>query len=436
MRPNVQPPIILKQARIIDPSRGLDEVGTVVVDGGVVRAAGAQALNQGHPDGAWVIDCSGLVVAPGLVDMRVFVGEPGREHRETLSSAGQAAAAGGITTIVTMPDGDPVIDDVSLVDFMQRRGRDTSAVHVHPMAAMTKGLKGREMTEIGLLREAGAVAFTDGRNSVTNAQVMRRILTYARDFDALIVHHVEDPDLVGSGVMNEGETASRLGLLGIPVEAESVMLDRDLRLAALSRSRYHAAQLSCAQSIEALRRAKDAGLNVSCGASINNLTLNENDIGPYRTFFKMSPPLRTEADRQAIVDAVADGTIDVIVSSHDPQDVETKRHPFAEAADGAIGLETLLAAGLRLVHDGTLSLMDLIAATSSRPAALLGLDGGTLAPGAIADILVFAPDKTWQVREDAIRSRSKNTPFEGTRFDGCVVRTLVAGQLIYDYASI
>jgi len=430
-----QPPIVFRGARIVDPSRGLDETGTVIVDGDRILAAGADAANQGQPEGAWSIDCRGLVIVPGLVDMRVFVGEPGHEHRETLASAGQAAAAGGVTSIVTMPDGDPVIDDIALVDFVRRRARDTSSVHVHPMAAMTLGLKGTEMTEIGLLKQAGAVAFTNGRKALVNSMVMRRILTYARDFDAMVVHHVEDPDLVGSGVMNEGEAASRLGLAGIPREAESVMLDRDVRLAGLSGGRYHAAQISCAQSVEIVRRARDEGLDVTCGAAIPNLTLNENDIGPYRTFFKVSPPLRSEDDRQAIVAALADGTIDVVVSGHDPQDVEAKRHPFAEAANGAIGLETLLAAGLRLVHSGDVKLETLIRAMSSRPAELLGLDAGTLKPGAPADLTVVDLHDTWTMREEDIRSRSKNTPFEGARFEGRVVRTLVAGSMVYDYAS-
>ncbi len=278
--------------------------------------------------------------------MRAFIGEPGADHRETLASASQAAAAGGVTTIICQPDTSPAIDDPAIVDFVLRRARDTAIVHVHPMAAITKGLEGKEMTEIGLLKAAGAVAFTDGDRSVTNAQVMRRALTYARDFDALIVHHTEDPDLVGDGVMNEGEFAARLGLLGIPPAAETIMLERDMRLVALTGGRYHAASITCADSLEVLRRAKDAGLNVTASASINHLTLNENDIGSYRTFLKLSPPLRAEDDRKRLVEAVASGLIDVVMSDHNPQDVETKRLPFAEASPGAIGLETMLTAGL------------------------------------------------------------------------------------------
>jgi dihydroorotase len=291
---------------------------------------------------AVVIECGGQVLAPGLVDMRAFIGEPGAEHRETFETASKAAAAGGVTTVVTMPDTNPVLDDPAIIDFVLRRAGEKAIVNVRPAAALTKGLEGREMTPIGLLSEAGAVAFTDGARSVTNAQVMRRALAYARDFGALIIHHVEDPDLVGDGVMNEGELSARLGLHGIPREAETVMLERDVRLVRLTGGRYHAAMISCADSVEIVRAAKARGLPVTCGVSINNLTLNENDIGDYRTFLKLAPPLRHEDDRQAVIEALADGTIDAIVSDHNPQDVETKRLPFAEAADGAIGLETLL----------------------------------------------------------------------------------------------
>src|SRR5262247_1338460 len=317
-------PILLTNARIVDPSRDLDFPGDLLIADGVIREAKSGISAAGVPEGAQIIDCDGRVVAPGLIDMRAFVGEPGAEYRETLASASEAAAAGGVTTIVCQPDTDPVIDDPAIVDFVLRRARDTAIVHVHPAAALTKGLKGEEMTEIGLLKAAGAVAFTDGAKSVTNSQVMRRALTYARDFDALIVHHTEDPDLVGEGVMHEGEFATRLGLAGIPYAAESVMLERDMRLAALTGGRYHAASLSSIESLEILKRARDAGVDVSASVSINHVTLNENDIGPYRTFLKLSPPLRTEDDRLALVAAVASGLLDVIMSDHNPQDVEVK----------------------------------------------------------------------------------------------------------------
>src|SRR4051794_35040694 len=349
-------PILLANARLIDPSRNLDSTGDVLIVDGVIRDSRRGIGAAGVPEGTDIVNCAGKVVAPGLVDMRAFVGEPGAGHRETFASASQAAAAGGITTIICQPDTKPVIDNSATVDFVLRRARDTAIVNIQPMAALTKGMAGAEMTEIGLLKAAGAVAFTDGERSVTNAQVLRRALTYARDFDALIMHHTEDPDLVGDGVMNEGEFAARLGLVGVPTAAETVMLERDLRLAALAEARYHAASLTCVDSLNVLRRAKEAGVRVTASCSINHLTLNENDVGSYRTFCKMAPPLRAETDRLALVQAVASGLIDAVVSDHDPQDVETKRLPFAEAMPGAIGIETMLTAGLRLVHNGDLDL--------------------------------------------------------------------------------
>ena len=293
-------PILLANARIVDPSRDVDMLGDVLMAEGVIREAKRGIGAAGVPEGTEVIECRGRLVAPGLIDMRAFVGEPGEAARETLASASQAAAAGGVTTIICQPATTPAIDDPATVDFVLRRARDTAIVHVHPMAAITKGLEGKEMTEIGLLKAAGAVAFTDGDKSVTSAQVMRRVLTYAGDFDALIVHHTEDPALVADGVMNEGEFAARLGLIGIPKTAETIMLERDIRLVALTGGRYHAASVTCGESLEVLRRAKDAGLDVSAAASINHITLNENDIGPYRTFLKVSPPLARRGRPQAL----------------------------------------------------------------------------------------------------------------------------------------
>lgn len=428
-------PVVFTNARVIDPSRKLDAAGAVIVADRRIVAAGPEAESAARPAGAEIVDCNGTIIAPGLVDMRVFVGEPGAEHRETFASASQAAAAGGVTTIITMPDTDPVIDDVALVDFIMRRARDEAAVRVYPMAAATKGLAGSEITELGLLREAGAVGFTDGRRTITNTLVMRHALTYARDFGALIMHHAIDPSLGGHGVMNEGEVATRLGLTGIPKEAEIIMLERDIRLAALTGGRYHAAQISCAESLEIVRRAKSTGISVTCGVSINHISLNENDVGPYRTFFRLSPPLRSDNDRRAMVDGLADGTIDVIVSSHDPQDVDTKRHPFAEAADGAVGLETMLPAALRLFHGGQIDLLTLFGALSTRPAELLGLEVGRLAAGAPADLILIDPDSAWVCEANSLRSKSKNTPFDGARFAGRVLRTLVAGRTVYEYAS-
>jgi dihydroorotase len=426
-------PVLFANARVIDPSQGLDAPGAVLVADGRIAAAGPDAANQGAPEGAEIVDCRGAAVLPGLVDMRVFVGEPGGEHRETLETASRAAAAGGVTTIVTMPDTNPVIDDPALVDFVLRRARDTAIVRVHPMAAMTRRLAGEELAEFGLLQEAGAVAFTQGRQSLRSAKVMRNALTYARDFDALIVHHVEDPDLASGGVMNEGETATRLGLPGAPREAETIMLDRDIRLARLTGGRYHAAQISCTAAVSTVRRAKTTGNGVSAGAAIAHLSLNENDIGAYRTFFKMSPPLRSEEDRQAVVEALADGTIDLVCSAHDPQDVEGKRQPFAEAADGAVGLETMLAVGLRLVHSGEVSLMRLVDAMSTKPAKLLGLEAGTLAPGAPADLIIVDLERPWVVKEEELHSRSRNTAFEGALLSGKVIHTMVGGRPVHRY---
>jgi dihydroorotase len=426
-------PILLTNARIVDPSRDLDMAGDLLIADGVVRETKRGIGAAGVPEGTAVFDCKGKVVAPGLVDMRAFVGEPGAEYRETFATASQAAAAGGVTTIVCQPDTNPAIDEPAVVDFVMRRARDTAIVHVHPMAALTKGLKGAEMAEIGLLKAAGAVAFTDGARSVTNAQVMRRALTYAGDFDALIVHHTEDPDLTGEGVMNEGEFATRLGLMGAPKAAETILLERDVRLVALTGGRYHAASVTCPESLEVLRRAKDAGYAVTASASINHLTLNEGDVGSYRTFCKLTPPLRSEEDRLALADAVASGLIDNVMSDHDPQDVETKRLPFAEAAPGAIGIETMLTAGLRLVHAEKLELAALLKAMSTRPAELLGLPGGSLRPGSVADVIVIDLDAPWVLERDELKSKCKNTPFDEARLTGRVVRTIVAGRTVYEY---
>jgi dihydroorotase len=426
-------PILLANARIIDPSRGLDLDGDLLIADGVIRETRRGIANTGLPEGTEIVDCRGQVAAPGLIDMRAFVGEPGAEYRETFASASLAAAAGGVTTIVSQPNTSPAIDEPAMVDFVLRRARDTAIVHVHPMAALTRGARGAEMTEIGLLKAAGAVAFTDGAKSVTNAQVMRRALTYARDFDALIVHFTEDPDLVGEGVMNEGEFAARLGLAGVPKAAETVMLERDLRLVALSQGRYHAASVTCADSVEVLKRARDHGLAVTASASINHITLNEIDVGSYRTFCKLAPPLRAEEDRKALVEALGSGVIDTIVSDHDPQDVETKRLPFAEAAPGAIGIETMLAASLRLVHSGDITLPVLLRAMSTRPAELLGLPGGTLRPGSPADVVVFDPDAPWVLDRAELKSKCKNTPFDEARLSGRVTRTIVAGRTVYEY---
>ncbi|MCA1952932.1 MAG: dihydroorotase [Hyphomicrobiales bacterium] len=425
-------PLHLANARLIEPVTGLVSPGGVLVEAGRIRDI-APELASARVEGAERLDCAGAIVAPGLVDLRAFIGEPGEEFRETLRSASEAAVAGGVTTLIAQPNTSPVIDDPAVVDFVLRRARDTSLVHIRPAAALTKGCRGQEMTEIGLLKAAGAVAVTDGDRPVVNAQVMRRCLAYARMFDMPVIHHPEDPHLVGEGVMNEGEFATRLGLPGIPAAAEAIMLERDMRLVHLTGARYHAALVSCRESLDILRRAKQAGLPVTAGVSINHLTLNELDIGEYRTFLKLSPPLRGEEDRLALVEAVAEGLIDVIVSDHNPQDVETKRLTFAECAPGAIGLETMLAAGMRLVEAGLISLPRLIEAMSAAPARLAGLDTGRLARGAPADLIVFDPEEPWLVDPARLRSLCKNTPFDGARMSGRVTATLVAGRIVHQY---
>ncbi|MGB2730290.1 MAG: dihydroorotase [Methylovirgula sp.] len=427
-------PLALVNGRLLDPATGKETRGGVLVIDGIIRDVGASVILANLPAHAHAIDCGGDIVAPGLIDMCAFVGEPGAEHRETIATATTAAAAGGVTTILARPDTNPPVDEPAVVDFLLRRARDTGQVRVLPVAALTKGLEGVEIAEIGLLQEAGAVAFSDAAKSLRNAQVMRRVMAYARDFDALVIHHTEDPDLAAEGVMNESELATRLGLTGIPREAEAIMLDRDIRLVALTGVRYHAGLISTKMALDAIRAAKQAGLPITCATSINHLTLNENDIGDYRTFLKLTPPLRAEDERRALVEGLAEGIIDVIVSDHNPQDVETKRLPFAEAEYGAIGLETMLSAGLRLVHSGEVKLSRLLAAMSSRPAEILGLPQGRLAVGAPADLIRFDPDEPYVVDPMKLHSRCKNTPFDEAKMQGRVKLTLVAGQVVWESA--
>lgn len=427
-------PVAFIHARLIDPETGRDEIGGLLIKNGLIEDLGPH-LAKNAPEGAKVIDCAGNILCPGLIDMLVFTGEPGEEHRETLGTASRAAAAGGVTTIVTIPNSRTVIDEVALVDFLKRRARDTAITRVEVMAAMTKGLKGEEMTEIGLLREAGAIAFTNGRHSITNAQVMRRLLTYGRDFDTLMIHYTEDPDLSANGVMNEGEVATRLGLPGIPTLAETIILARDMRLVRDTGARYHAATISCAESLDLIRHSKALKARISAGVSINHLTLNENDIGPYRTFCKVRPPLRSEEDRQAMIEGLRDGSIDVIVSAHDPKDSEVKRQPFAEAAYGAIGVETLLPAALRLYHNQDIALIDLLATMTINPAKILGLKGGRLKKGAPADLTLFDPDTPWIIDRDLLQSRAKNSAFDEEKVEGRVLMTMIDGRLVYQFKN-
>lgn len=420
-------------ARLVDPESGLDAPGALLTEGDVIADLGPRLFNGGDvPANAEIVDCGGRTLCPGLIDMRVFVGEPGAEHKETLASAGQAAAAGGVTTIVTMPNTNPVIDEAALVEYVARRARETSPVRVHPMAAITKGLAGETMTEFGLLAESGAVAFTDGDQAVANAAVMRRALSYASAFDLLLCQYPQEPALARDGAMNEGEVAMRLGLPGIPPAAEVIMLERDIRLVELAGGRYHAAALSTAEAIEAIRRAKARGLPMTAACAPYNFALNENAVGEYRTFAKTNPPLRSESDRQAVVEGLRDGSIDVIASGHDPQDPDAKRLPFEQAASGVIGLETLLPLTLELVHNGHLTLLEALRKVTSAPARLLRLESGRLVRGAPADLLIFDLDLPWRIDDEAFRSKSKNSPFGGRPVQGRAWRTVVAGRCVYD----
>ncbi len=427
-------PLALVNARLIDPAQPKETFGGVLVIDGVIRDVGASVTRGNLPSHAEIIDCGGDCVSPGLIDMRAFIGEPGAEHRETIATATAAAAAGGVTTILARPDTIPPVDDPAVVDFLLRRARDTGRVKVLPAAALSAGLNGTEISEIGLLQLAGAIAFSVGARPIRNARVMRRVMEYVRDFDGLVIHFAEDPDLASEGVMNEGEFASRLGLAGIPREAEAIMLDRDIRLVNLTRARYHAALVTTTLSLEIIAKAKEGGLPVTCATSINHLTLNENDIGDYRTFLKLAPPLRHENERRALVAALASGLIDAIVSDHNPQDVETKRLPFAEAEVGAIGLETMLSAGLRLVHSGDISLPRLLAAMTIRPAEILRIPQGKLEAAAPADLIRFDPDAPYVVDPSALHSRCKNTPFDEARMEGKVKLTMVAGEIVFEAA--
>jgi len=424
--------ILLKNARIIDPSRDLDEMGGVFIQNGKIVEAGRGAHAQNTPEGTREIDLDGLTVIPGLVDGRVFIGEPGAEHLDDIASSSQAAVAGGVTSLIMMPDTNPVIDNAALVTFVLKAARDNARMRIYPMGSITRGFRGEEMTEFGLLKEAGAVAFCEGRQTVERADVLRHAMSYARDFDMPIVHETQDRHLVGNGVMNSGLLASWLGLPGIVREAEVIPLERDLRLAALSGVRYHAAQISTAQSVEVIDHAKQRGLAVSAAVSINHLTLNEYDIGEYRTFYRLSPPLRAEEDRLAMVEALREGQVDMIVSSHDPQGVEAKRQPFADARGGSVGLETLLAAALRLYHEGSVPLKRLVEVLSTAPARLFNLDAGTLRRGANADLAVVDLEEPWVLTLDMLHSHAKNSVFENARFQGRVVKTMVGGEFVYD----
>ena len=418
-------------ARLVDPASGLDAPGALLTEGEVIADFGAGLFSEGVPEGIKVVDCGGHCLIPGLVDIRVQLREPGEEHKGTLASGGRAATAGGITTMVCLPNTVPVIDDMSVVEFIARRARLLGLTKVYCYGAVTKGLEGRALAEMGMLAEAGAVAFTDGVKAVGDAQVMRRALSYAGTYRLLIVQHPEESSLAENGAMNAGETATRLGLQGIPRAAEIIIVERDIRLVEMTGGRIHFAHVSTAEAIEAVARAKTRGLNVTCDTAPPYFALNETAVGDYRTFAKLSPPLRAEADRQAVVDGLKNGTIDAIASDHAPHDEDAKRLPFAQAACGGIGLETLLPVSLEFYQNGQMSLTDVLRLLTCGPADVLGLSAGRLEKGRPADLTLFDPDRAWKVVADDLLSKSKNSPFDGRPVQGRVLRTVVDGRTVY-----
>jgi len=420
--------ILFDQARLLDPASGTDIVGGLLVRDGKILDIGG---NLGRPDGAEVVDADGLVLVAGLVDMRAALGEPGYEYRETIKSAARAASAGGITSVAVLPDSMPAIDDPAMARLLRARGDETGAISIYPYGALTRGCLGQEMAELGLLREAGAVAFTDGRRALADSRLMRRALSYARGFGARVVQHPEDPALAEGGSATEGELATRMGLPGIPAAAEAIMVARDIRLAELTGGSVHFAHVSTGEAIELIRRAKAAGIDVTCDTAPPYFDLNEQAIGDFRSYAKLSPPLRPEADRMAVVAGLADGTIDAIASDHQPRDADDKRYPFAQASAGGAGLATLLGVTLAQVHNGSLSLSAAIGLLTHRPAAVLGLSAGTLAIGAPADLCLFHPQKIWQVEAGKLPGKAQNTPFDGRALEGRVIGTWKLGTRVF-----
>lgn len=423
--------ILLKNARLIDPEAGTDKRGALIIKNGKIF----ECVYTGNPDLDFkvdeTIDCGGKCLAPGIIDIGVKVCEPGERHKESFASAGRAAAAGGVTTMVIRPDTKPTIDSPETLQFVHRRAMEDAGVNVFPMAALTKGRGGREMAEIGFLQDAGAVAFSDADSVIVDNKIFGRCLTYAKGLNALVMGHIQEPSLSKGSAATSGPFATKMGLPGASPMAERIQLERDMALVEMTGAKYHIDQISTAVALPVLKRAKAVGLNVTAGASIHHLTLNELDIEGYRTFFKVKPPLRHETDRIATVEAVASGLIDIISSMHTPQDEESKRLPFEEAASGAVALETLLPAAMQLHHGGHMDLPTLWKALSLNPAKLLGLKGGRLAKGAPADLVLFDPDKPFILDRTTLKSKSKNTPFDGRRMQGVILRTFLAGRAIY-----
>lgn len=428
-------PFAILGARLLDPASGFDGTGGVLISEGRIRAVGPQVDGRDLPADCEVYAAHGLCLAPGLVDLRVRLGEPGFEHKERMESAVAAAAAGGVTTVVALPDTRPPVDDPAMVEFVARRARLLKSVKVYTWAALTRGLEGRELAELGLLAEAGAVGATDADRQIADTRLMYRALAYASVFDLLIQVHPEDADLARGGTMNAGELATRLGLPAVPAVAEVIAIERDLRLVEATGARLHIAHISTAEAVRVIRAAKQRGLPVTCDVTPHHLLLTEQAVWGFRTYARVVPPLRREEDRLALIEGLADGTIDAIASDHTPQDQDSKRLPFAQAAPGSVGLETSLAATLELVHAGQISLLRAIDALARRPAEILRLPAGRLQPGAPADLILFDPEAAWTVTESGLRSLSRNTIFEGRTFRGRVRRTYVDGRCVFDAAA-
>ena len=423
---------ILINARIIDPSQKMDEKGSIIIDDkGKIKMIGNNVKKSDAASSAEVIDLKNHVVIPGIVDMKAFVGEPGYEYKENFRTLSQAALAGGVTSVVTMPNTKPIIDNVSMVDFIIRRGRDKASINLYPCASLTRDIGGKEMSEFGLLSKKGIIGFTDVIKTVQNTETMAKIMDYASDIGVLIMQHVEDYELSKNGCINNGEVSTRLGLEGISYIAEKIIIERDLSLLSEFSCRYHINQISSKDSLDVIKRNKEKGLEFSVGVSINNLSLNENDIGDFKTFLKLSPPLRLEDDRTSLVSGIKSGLIDVIVSDHTPEDEEGKRLPFAQAATGAIGIETLLPLALEMHHNESLDLTKIIETLTINPAKILKINKGTLKKGSDADICVFDLDKPWVVNGDDLKSKSKNTAIEGRKLQGKVFMTFLNGDLVF-----
>ncbi len=420
-------------ARIIDPSQNLDETGGLIVDAnGKIKALGKSVKKGNIPAKSEKIDLKGKVLIPGIVDMKVFIGEPGFEYKENFRSLSSAALSGGVTSVVSMPNTSPVIDNVSMVDFILRRGRDKAGVNIFPSATLTRNMEGKLMTEFGLLSNKGIIGFTDATKTIQNPEIMSRIMNYASDLDVLVMQHPEDLELSKGRCISEGEVSTRLGLQGIPYIAEKIIIERDLSLLEEYPCRYHISQLSSAKSVDVIKKYKKYGLNFSVGVSINNLSLNENDIGDFKTFMKVSPPLRKEEDRKALIQGIKDGFIDVIVSDHKPEDEESKRLPFAQAAEGSIGIETLLSLSLELYHNGSLPLKKIIETITSNPAKILKINKGTLKKGSDADLCVFDLDQPWKVDVSKLKSKSKNSAIENRKLQGKVLMTYLKGESVFN----